>query len=608
MKTPPTILAAMEDPDIFRKWFAPKRRWFGKTRDSFAAWKVFLAAIFGLPMTAEQLEIFKRHTGRSDISAMGFREVYALVGRRGGKSLIAALVAVYIACFLDHSAVLQPGESAVCMIIASDKRQARVILSYVIAFLTQIPILKRLVKSVLKESVELTNGIVIEIHTADYRAVRGYTCLCVIGDEASFWASDSNSANPAGEILNAVRPSLATTNGLLLLISSAYAKHGPMYEAHQNFFGKEGSSAVTWVGTSLEMNPTINPEVVARAFARDAASAASEFNSVFRSDLESFISRAAVEACIVRGRFELPYVKGRNYRAFGDPSGGRNDAFTMAIGHSEGNVTVLDLVAVRPAPFDPEASVAVFANILQRYHLSEITGDAYSGEWVSSSFARHGIEYRHSEKNRSALYLDFLPQIRSGQTQLLDDERITEQLCGLERKTGRNADIVDHGPGQHDDIGNVVAGVLDLVGGSADNFPLLDMFTSGGLASLYDRAAATTQAVIRDVFGRSVENPRQDNIDAKRMYGHEARLRGLDVQQVSENMSGKGLWEVPATPPCANPNLKDATGKPTKCLGKTVRINNFYRCAQCAWQQWVEGQEPSVIFATRDGFVERKMP
>jgi hypothetical protein len=36
-----------------------------------------------------------------------------IVGRRGGKSLIAALVAVFLACFKDYSAVLAPGARSV---------------------------------------------------------------------------------------------------------------------------------------------------------------------------------------------------------------------------------------------------------------------------------------------------------------------------------------------------------------------------------------------------------------------------------------------------------------------------------------------------------------
>jgi hypothetical protein len=42
-----TILDAMADPNLFAASF--------RNTDSWAAWRVFLCALFGLPMTPEQL-------------------------------------------------------------------------------------------------------------------------------------------------------------------------------------------------------------------------------------------------------------------------------------------------------------------------------------------------------------------------------------------------------------------------------------------------------------------------------------------------------------------------------------------------------------------------
>ena len=47
------------------------------------------------------------------------------------------------------------------------------------------------------------------------------------------------------------------------------------------------------------------------------------------------------------------------------------------------------------------------------YKISELIGDAYGGEWARESFAKWGINYRLSDKNRSELYLAFLPVLMS---------------------------------------------------------------------------------------------------------------------------------------------------------------------------------------------------
>jgi hypothetical protein len=52
-----------------------------------------------------------------------------------------ALVAVFLACFRDWQPYLAPGERATIMVIATDRRQARVIFRYIRALLTMVPML-----------------------------------------------------------------------------------------------------------------------------------------------------------------------------------------------------------------------------------------------------------------------------------------------------------------------------------------------------------------------------------------------------------------------------------------------------------------------------------
>jgi len=101
---------------------------------------------------------------------------------------------------------------------------------------------------------------------------------------------------------------------------------------------------------------------------------------------------------------------------------------------------------------------------LARYGLRSVTGDKYSAEFVVQAFRNHHVTYRTSELNKSQLYLELLPRICSREIELLDNERLIIQLSNLERRTrsGGN-DVIDHSPGQHDDLSNVVAGVITLV-------------------------------------------------------------------------------------------------------------------------------------------------
>ena len=141
LKIPPTpsvnIIDAVNDPNLFAPWFKDTKTW--------SAWVSFLKSLFALDMTADEQAVYRQCTGRQPLGARPATEGWLVVGRRGGKSFILALVAVFLACFRDWSPYLSPGERATIIIIATDRRQARVIFRYVLALLQNVPLLAPLI-------------------------------------------------------------------------------------------------------------------------------------------------------------------------------------------------------------------------------------------------------------------------------------------------------------------------------------------------------------------------------------------------------------------------------------------------------------------------------
>jgi len=448
-----TIIDALRDPHLFGKAFRDLGSW--------AAWIVVLRALFGLPMDATEVEAYQRLTGRENPPGKQAREGWLVVGRRGGKSRMAALVAVWLACFRDYKGILSPGERGTLMVIAADRRQARVVFRYIVKLLEAVPMLSRLIEKRNAESIDLVNGITIEIHTANFRGVRGYSIVGAVLDEVAFWPND-DAANPDKEIVAALRPAMATVPGALLLgISSPYSRRGMLWEMHRAHFGVEDSDVLVIQADTRSMNPSVPEDVIARAYQDDEAVAAAEYGAEFRRDLEAFVSRDAVDACVVPGRFELPPVSHLTYMAFVDPSGGSADSFAMAVSHEENGRRVLDLVRERKPPFSPEEVVAEFANTLKAYRCLTVSGDFYGGLWPSERFAEHGITYKRSERSKSEIYLEMLPLLNSTRIELLDNDRLIGQLTRLERRTSRSGkDSIDHPPSSHDDLANAAAGAL----------------------------------------------------------------------------------------------------------------------------------------------------
>jgi hypothetical protein len=451
------ILKALDEAELFGKTF--KR---GPLRgDSYRNWKVFLSGLFGLPLIGDAPEAFRKYTGRTELPTAAFSECWCICGRRSGKSLIAAATAIYLAAFRDYEQFRAPGETLVLPIIAPDRRQCRVILSYVNGFLDASPTLSTMVRNRLKESIELTNGVRIETHTANFRTVRGYTAIGAILDEAAFLRSD-DSASPDTELLAAVRPALASIPcAVLLAISSPYARKGEVWNNFREHYGKV-SPILVWRAPSRSMNPTLSRFVVETALLRDRAAASSEYLAEFRDDIGGFLSIEEIERAVVRGRTLLPYVEGLKYKAFCDPSGGRNDSTVLAVAHAEKDRAVLDLIREIRAPFSPQQAVSEFCALLRAYHISEVRGDRYKGGWVQEAFERNRVRYVASDRNRSEIYLEFLPALTSGQIELLDNERMKNQFAALERRTGAARDMIDHPVGGADDVANAAAGAVVL--------------------------------------------------------------------------------------------------------------------------------------------------
>jgi hypothetical protein len=457
-----SLIAALEDAALFAPLF-PGRSW--------ERWKAFIAALFGLPLAGDVLDLYRHHTGRVTPPAQQFREVALVIGRRGGKSRILALIAVYLATFRDYGPHLAPGEQPVIAIIAADRRQARIILRYVVGTLRAVPMLAALIDGEpLAETVRLTNGIVIEIHTGSIASPRGRTFIACLADEIAYWPATETSANPDAEVVASVRPGLASIpNSVLLMGSSPYWQRGILYQTFRRHWGQDGSRVLVWRGTTAEMNETIDPAVIAEAYEDDPVSAAAEYGAEFRTDLAAFVSREAVDAVTIPGRYELPPMDGITYQAFCDPSGGSSDSMTLAIGHEQNGIAILDAVREARSPFRPSDVTAEFAALLMSYRLKDVVGDKYGGAWPADAFLEHGISYIAAEHSKSDIYRELLPAINGGMVELLDHPRLIAQLCALERRTARGGrDSIDHPPGGHDDLANAVAGVLlDLSGGDA---------------------------------------------------------------------------------------------------------------------------------------------
>jgi hypothetical protein len=463
-----TVIDVMNDEEAFARWFSGP---------SWDPWKAVLKGAFGIAMTEAELVTFAELSGGRRPPQHRVRELWVCAGRRAGKDSIGSLLAVYAAAIEQtHVGRLRPGERASIQLLAVDRDQSKLCLNYVRAFFDQTPDLASMIVRETKNGVELNNDVEIVISTNNYRQVRGRTIALAVFDECSFWR-DENSATPDVETYRAVLPSLATLpNSMLIGISSPYKKSGLLYERWKSFFGKDDAHVLVIQASSAQLNPTLDPALVARALQDDPAAARAEWGGQFRDDVGAFVPLELIESAVDLGVLVRPPRQGVAYKGFIDAASGvGQDSFAIGIAHRDKEEIILDLAHEIKPPFSAGAAIAESSSLLKSYGLRSCVGDRWSLGFTDEGFAKLGITYTYSERDRPQIYLECLPLFTSGRARLIDNKKLVTQFASLERRTSSvSRDRVDHGREGHDDLCNAAAGAMTLVASAPQGMNISD--------------------------------------------------------------------------------------------------------------------------------------
>ena len=360
---------ALSDPDVLgNAMIGPS--WLG--------WRALLIASMGEPLNDAERQAFQKLTGRDREPLEIVEELIAVVGRRGGKTLAGAVLLVYLGCLVDWSGVLNIGERGVALFIAQNQKQAGVAFNYAAGIITASPMLNGMVVNKTAETIELNNSVMLEVRPASFRGLRGVTAVAILADECAFWYSEG--ANTDAEILGAVRPSLATTGGLLAIFSSPYAAKGELHTLYSENFGAGGDPKLLVAqGASRDLNPLLSKRVVERALSRDPVGASAEYLAKFRQDVTGFISRELLQGAVDQGVTSRPPSPLHQYFCFADAASGiaasgDGDRFACAVGHlDDAGVVVIDHAQIWHPPFDASAITKEVAEIAKRYNCEVVS-------------------------------------------------------------------------------------------------------------------------------------------------------------------------------------------------------------------------------------------
>lgn len=427
-------------------------------------WKACLKGLYGLPMDAGELALYRKHTGRDTVPAGGFREASLIIGRRGRKTSTAAAVIVYESLFREHH--FAKGEAGMAPLIAQNRAQAKTAFRFVRGVLEGSRLLSSRVEKLNESqdggSISLAGGVSIEIRPCTQAAVRGPSTIAAVCEEIAFWRDKDRYANPDFAILQGLRPGMLTHPfAKLLKISSPFGKRGELYRDWKH----RPADVLVWHADAMTMNPVLPRALLERERLENPEAFEREWLAKFQDTVTAFLPTDAVDEAVERGVAEREPGEHRYVASLDAAFSG--DRFVFGIAHGEGDPprVVVDLLrewqGSSGAPVKLDDVVGEIAALRTLYPFGRVRGDQYCSEPIRQALEKAGIafeEFTFSLPSKMGIYGSLKALLNGKRVGLLDHPQAEDELKDLEGEKMSGGNVRIHHPdGGHDDYADVTA-------------------------------------------------------------------------------------------------------------------------------------------------------
>ncbi len=242
------------------------------------------------------------------------------VGRRGGKSSTLCRLVVVLALFGEWT--IPPGDVGVVAFVSVNRDEASQRIRTIEAILRALGVAFRPVDG----GIELADRpLAFKTFACTVASVSGPTCVAIVGDEVAKWRNADTGANPADEVLAALRPTTATQPGAIEILSGSPLGTD---DAHAKAFD-EGDTAeqITAHAATWTANPTVSEETT-RKLERDDRRWRREYAAIPQAGAASAFDSEIID----RAFRDVPpdLMHGERIGVIDAASGG-GDAFTWAV-------------------------------------------------------------------------------------------------------------------------------------------------------------------------------------------------------------------------------------------------------------------------------------
>lgn len=450
-----------------------------------------------------------------------------LAGRRGGKSLVSDIVACYEALIPEFTEILRPGEERYILIVSVRQENAMLHIQNIRRLLKHNKAVGRLIAEQAKDRLKLSNGVTILSLPASARAGRGFTVSTLLLDELAHFV-DTQGNQSADAVFDAFSPTLATFGdyGRLIITTTPAARVGIVYDLYDRTSQGAIDDFYITKKTTRELNPRVSERTINRARARDALSAAVEYDAEFSDPVTLFFDTETIDLAIDGSlRKRETAQESVSYIMAIDPAT-MGDRYAFVIGHESEGKYYLDYAHILTPPVNPAAAEDLLLDLARRFKPQVIRCDTASTVQRLKDKLPALSYTPFTRPLKLRIYGALKEQLNLGNMVLFKHADLIDELKALQIRNGVDIAAPRSGRVKHDDLSDCLALVVDALVESAGGM----VTCSPNIFYYYDQEEDSEQARMSE---REYKEQLEDilGITQRKLFDQEVQNRELKIKQ-----------------------------------------------------------------------------
>jgi hypothetical protein len=390
--------------------------------------------LFGVTLTPKQRELLEA------VEAGSLLHVWAL-GRRSGKTLLAALVALWT-CLLrpDLREHVRRRERLYAVAVATNVRQARIFLDQARTVVESSPLLAGLVESATEDEIRFVNRTVLSAFPCTSRGGRGWPIACLLLDEAAHQL-DTDGNQAAEPVFRALVPSTAQfgDDARVLVASTPFGIDGFFADLFHTIEKGDLDGALCAQASTLEARPDFPAAALDLERQRDPEGYRSEYEAQFVAAGGSFLDVNMVRVAVQRSG-ELRPGKVDDPVAAIDLAFVQDSTALVIVGRDRRDPERQRLVLARS--WKPEGSFAPLldeiADICLAHQVRRVYVDQFAAVPAREHLQRRGLSVEivpTTAQSKSAMFSSLKTRIYNGGLELFEHAELLAELSRIETVT-----------------------------------------------------------------------------------------------------------------------------------------------------------------------------